>query len=71
MSLVSEMKAYEEDLLDKKVVKKILISLPPKYDPLKKGSINTNNHEINKLIKCFSTKTGKSWWRSYEECFPV
>ena len=33
MSLVSEMKAYGEELLDKKVVEKILISLTPKFDP--------------------------------------
>ena len=33
MSLVSEMKAYGEDLSDHKVVEKILISLPAKFDP--------------------------------------
>ena len=32
MNLVSEMKAYGKDLLDKKVVEKILISLLTKFD---------------------------------------
>ena len=42
MNFVSEMKAYGEDLPDKKVVEEILISLPSKYDP--KVYINHRRH---------------------------
>nr|KYP71431.1 Retrovirus-related Pol polyprotein from transposon TNT 1-94 [Cajanus cajan] len=32
--IVNQMKAYGENILDKKIVEKILISVPPKYDPI-------------------------------------
>ncbi|XLS86227.1 hypothetical protein HN51_036393 [Arachis hypogaea] len=52
MSLVNEIKAYGEDLLDKKIVEKILISLPFKFDSKeKKDKKNSRSSDTSRKIE--------------------
>jgi hypothetical protein len=51
LKLVNQMKAYGEDMTDRRIIEKILISLPEKFDPMAAVIEETKDLRVKHYLK--------------------
>ena len=67
MELVNQMKSYDEEISDKRIVEKLLISLPNKFDPIVAVIEETKDLSLLSVQELFGSL--KTYEHRYIEAF--